>query len=370
MVSRVRRLWRFLVSAPLLLTIMVLASGCFGDSNPQDVLAPRGAVAADDKRLFYVSFWIAVVVFVLTEGMLLLAVMKFRHRRERGDALPKQIHGNTRMEIAWTIAPALILAALTVPTIATIYHLRPSNQGDPLNVTVIGHQWWWEFQYPDLGVVTANELHIPSHRRVNLLLHTGDVTHIFYVPQLAGGMDNVANHDNSMWIEGDREGTYQGQCTQFCGASHAFMRFKVRVDSPTNFDNWVAAQKAAPVNPNGGPGTPTPQSVGAAPSFTYNGHTGTPAGGLQVFSSNACIGCHTIQGISAGKVGPNLTHFGSRTSLAGASLSNDPTNGIGPNNVAKWIHDPQAVKPEAKMPNLHLTDDQIANLVAYLESLK
>lgn len=362
MASRIARLRRFVVVAPFLILTVLLASGCFGNSNPQDTLSPRGAVAADIRRLFYPVFWIAVVVFVITEGLLVIIVIKFRHRPGQGDALPKQIHGNTRAELAWTIAPALVLALITVPTIATIYHLTPNSQNDPLNVQVIGHQWWWEFKYPDLGVVTANELHIPLHRRINLTLNSDDVIHIFYVPELAGGMDNVPNHNNMMWIEADRAGAYQGQCTQFCGASHAFMRFKVMAD--TDFDGWAAHQKEAPVSPNGSAGTPTPPAGGTAVTYTYNGKQGTAAGGLQVFSQNACIGCHTIQGISQGMVGPNLTHFGERTSLAGASLTNTPAN------VAKWIHDPQAVKPEAKMPNLHLSDDQLANLVAYLESLK
>jgi cytochrome c oxidase subunit 2 len=368
MVSRFRGLRRLLVGAPFLIATLLLASGCFGSKNPQDVLSPRGAVAADDKSLFYVSFWIAVVVFVITEGALLLAVMKFRHRRGSPDVLPKQVHGNTRIEIAWTIAPALILAALTVPTIATIYHLRPSQQGNPLNVTVIGHQWWWEFQYPDQKVTTANELHIPTHRRVNLLLKTNDVTHIFYVPVLAGGMDSVANHDNEIWIEADHEGTYQGQCTQFCGASHAFMRFKVMAESQSDFDTWAQHQNAQPITPAGGPGTPTPGFDGTQSTYVYNGLQGTAAAGYKDFQAlypkGACIACHAVQGVSAGKVGPNLTHFGERTSLAGATLSNTP------DNVAKWLKDPPGIKPNSDMPNLNLTDQQIADLVSYLESLK
>jgi cytochrome c oxidase subunit 2 len=357
MIARIRRLRYPLSCIPLLLLVIVV-SGCIGNSNPQDTLSPAGAAAADSKRLFYPAFWIAVAIFFLTEGALLLAVFRFRHRGAPSDRLPKQVHGNTRLEVAWTIAPALLLAILAVPTIATIFHLRPSNEGDPLNVTVIGHQWWWEFRYPDLGVVTANELHIPTHRRINLVLQSGDVIHIFYVPRLAGGMDNVPGHNNTMWIEANQEGVYQGQCTQFCGASHAFMRFKVFADSPQNFDAWVQHQKEGPVNPA------TLPDQGNQVTYTYNGKPGTPAGGLKVFANNACIGCHAITGVANGMVGPNLTHFGERTSLAGASLANTP------DNVARWIHNPQEVKPEAKMPNLHLSDEEIANLVAYLESLK
>ncbi|MHB8578009.1 MAG: cytochrome c oxidase subunit II, partial [Dehalococcoidia bacterium] len=315
------------------------SSACWG-TNPQDTLSPRGPVAHDEKALFYPIFWIAVVVFFLVEGLLVYCLIRFRHKPGT-DVLPKQVHGNTRLEIGWTIAPTLLLAIISIPTVATIYNLAPKNTADSINVTVVGHQWWWEFQYPDLGVVTANELHIPTGRRINLTLHSIDVIHAFHVPELAGQLDVVPGHSNEMWIQSDKPGTFYGQCTQFCGASHAFMRFRVMADAQPDFDTWVAAQKAPPIAP-----------------------TGAATKGSQLFANGACIGCHTIQGVSQGKVGPNLTHFGSRTTLAGASLDNTPAN------VQKWIHNPQAVKPQAKMPNLHLSDQDVADLVKYLETLK
>ncbi len=339
MIARKRHLRTLVITAVSLATVLV-CTACFGSSNPQDTLAPRGPVAGEEKGLFYPIFWIAVVVFFAVEGLLVIAVYRFRHRQGT-DTIPKQVHGNTRVEIAWTIAPTLLLALISIPTVASIYHLAPTKANNPLNVTVVGHQWWWEFQYPDLGVVTANELHIPTHRHVNLVLNSIDVIHAFYVPELAGQLDVVPGHNNQMYIEANNPGDYSGQCTQFCGTSHAFMRFRVIADQPGDFDSWVAAQKADPVAPS----------------------ADTQAGAT-AFANGACIGCHTIKGVSQGKVGPNLTHFASRTTFAGSSLPNEAEN------VQKWIHDPQSVKPDARMPNLHLSDDEIANLVKYLETLK
>jgi cytochrome c oxidase subunit 2 len=322
-----------------LLTAVLVSSACWG-TNPQDTLAPRGPVARDQKALFYPAFWVAVVIFFLVEGLLVYAVIHFRHRGGE-PGLPRQIHGNTRIEIIWTIAPTLLLVAFTIPTVAAVYNLQPKKTADSIEVKVVGHQWWWEFQYTDLGVVTANELHIPVNRRVNLTLTSIDVIHAFYVPQLAGQLDVVPGHENEMWIQADNPGTYLGQCTQFCGTSHAFMRFRVMAQQGQDFDAWVANQKAPPVAP-----------------------TDATAAGAKTFANGACIGCHTIETVSQGKVGPNLTHFASRTTLAGATL--DRTDA----DIAKWLRDPPAVKPESKMPNLHLSEQDIANLVQYLDSLK
>jgi cytochrome c oxidase subunit 2 len=354
--SRTRLLRRFLGGALLLATLLA-ATACWG-TNPQDTLAPRGPVASDQKALFYPAFWIAVVIFFLVEGLLVYAVIHFRHRRTHpDDRLVKQVHGNTRIEIAWTLAPTLLLAILAIPTVATIYNLEPKRTSDSLQVNVVGHQWWWEFQYTDYPdnntpskfVTTANELHIPVGRRVNITLKSVDVIHAFFVPSLAGQLDAVPGHNNQMWIQADQTGTYLGQCTQFCGASHAFMRFRVIADD--NFDGWIAAQKAPPVAPTGD--TQAGAQLFAQMTFNNPGH-----------KAGACYGCHTINGVSQGNVGPNLTHFASRTTFAGSTLDNTPEN------VAKWLRDPQAVKPDAIMPNLGLSDQQINDLVAYLESLK
>jgi cytochrome c oxidase subunit 2 len=335
--TRTRRLRRLLIVGSMLVAVLV-STACVGSPNPEDTLSPHGQVARDQQQLLIVALWIAGAVFFLVEGALVYAVIRFRHRRGE-PGLPRQIHGNTRIEIAWTIAPTLLLAGLTIPTVATIYRLEPKTTPTSMQVRVVGHQWWWEFQYTDQGVVTANELHIPLHTRVNLTLNSADVIHAFFVPELAGQLDVVPGHNNQMWIESDRPGTYLGQCTQFCGTSHAYMRFRVMVDP--DFDAWLANQKAPPVAP-----------------------TDATAAGAKAFAGGACIGCHAITGVSQGAVGPNLTHFASRTTLAGSTLDNTPEN------VAKWLRNPADVKPEAKMPNYHLSDEDINNLVTYLESLK
>jgi len=332
------RLLRRLVIVGTILTAALALTACVGSPNPEDTLSPHGTVARDQQQLLIVAFWIAGVIFFVVEGLLVYSVYRFR-RRGREPGLPRQIHGNTRIEIIWTIAPTLLLVFLTIPTVATIYRLEPKTTPDSLQVRVVGHQWWWEFQYTDKGVVTANELHIPLNTRVNLTLNSADVIHAFFVPELAGQLDVVPGHNNVMWIESDRPGTYLGQCTQFCGTSHAFMRMRVMVDP--DFDTWLANQKAPPAAP-----------------------TAANVAGAKAFANGQCVNCHAVTGVSQGLVGPNLTHFGSRTTLAGATLDNTPEN------VAKWLRNPADVKPEAKMPNYHLSEQDINDLVTYLESLK
>ncbi|HLZ71222.1 MAG TPA: cytochrome c oxidase subunit II [Dehalococcoidia bacterium] len=356
MASRTRLLRRYLASASLLLTV-IATTACWG-TNPQDTLAPRGPVARDQKALFYPAFWIAVVVFFVVEGLLVYAVIRFRHRRgDPDDRLVKQVHGNTRIEIAWTIAPTLLLALLAIPTVATVYNLEPKRTADSIQVNVVGHQWWWEFQYTDYPdpntpskfVTTANELHVPVGRRVNITLKSVDVIHAFFVPSLAGQLDAVPGHNNQMWLQADHAGEYLGQCTQFCGSSHAFMRFRVIADD--DFNGWLTSQQAPPVAPTAA--TQAGARLFATQTFSNPGH-----------KAGACYGCHAINTVSQGNVGPNLTHFASRGTFAGASLDRTPEN------IARWLRDPQSVKPDAIMPNLGLSDQEIADLVAYLESLK
>jgi cytochrome c oxidase subunit 2 len=206
---------------------------------------------------------------------------------------------------------------------------------------VRGWQWWWEFRYPDLGVVTANELHLPAGRPVVLHLEGPDVIHSFWVPQLGGKRDVTPGRLNRITLTPDAPGEYWGQCAEFCGASHANMGMRVFVRTAADFDAWVARQKAPPAEPG---------ELAAA--------------GKTVFASSACVGCHTIQGVSAGVLGPDLTHFGSRTMLAAGMWPNTPEN------VAEWVKDPQRLKPGVKMPALGLTDEQAKALAAYLTSLK
>jgi cytochrome c oxidase subunit 2 len=317
----------------------MVAAACASNA-PQDTLKPAGPNARTIDHLINPVFLVAAVVFVAVEGMALVFVIRYRHRE--GAPEPVQVHGNTRLEVGWTLIPALILLTIAVPTIATIFKLarKPANA---INVTVTAHQWWWEYNYTDLGVVTANELHMPTNRPLELTLVGADVIHSFWVPKLSGKTDVVPGRQNHMNISGDKVGTYLGQCTEFCGLSHANMRLKAMVQSPQDFQAWVDNQRLAAAAP--APGSPA-------------------ADGLALFSAKGCSGCHTVEGVSAGKVGPNLTHLSSRTSFAGSMFA------LNPDNLRLWLRNPPGVKPGSKMPNLNLSGDEITKLIAYLETLK
>lgn len=339
-----------LVAVLGLLTVM--ASAC-SENKPQDSLNPAGEFARKPDALWNLTFGIAVVIFFVVEGVLVYALVKFRHRPGRKAA---QFHGNTRLEVLLTAIPTLILAAIAVPTVRTIFELQaaPANA---MHVTVVAHQFWWEFQYPDQGFKTANELHIPTNETVRLTLEgastepvTGEpeVIHSFWVPRLAGTQDVVPGHVNHLLLEADEPGVYRGQCKEFCGLSHANMRLRVVAQSPGDFTTWVSGQQQ-----------PAATSSAAAQ-------------GAQLFQGGKfangppCAACHAIDSAVDAQpaVGPNLTHFASRSTFAGATFDNNEAN------LRAWLAGPPDVKPGAKMPDLGLTQDQITALVAYLQSLK
>jgi cytochrome c oxidase subunit 2 len=314
---------------------------------PYDTLDPAGPVAQKQADLYWLVFWIAAGVFVLVEGLLVYAMIRFRRRS--ADDTPRQIHGNTRLEIMWTILPALLLAGVAVPTVGTIFDLASRPEGDVLEVNVTGHQWWWEVEYPDLGLITANEIHVPSDRPVAINLTSNDVIHSFSVPRLAGKQDLLPGRTNTIYLEAPEPGTYLGLCQEYCGLSHANMRFRVIAQDPGDFDEWVTAQRGeAAVPPSGS----------------------VEAEGLEYFSTGQCIGCHTVRGVEAavGRVGPDLTHVGSRGTFAGAIFD------LNEEELTRWLEDAPAVKPGAKMPSglreMGLTEDQIEAMVAYLLSLE
>lgn len=325
----------------LVVVLFFLAIPLSGCSSTQSILEPATGNAREVTGLFYTIFYVALVIFVLVEGLLVYFVIRYQ-RRQKAE-LPEQIHGNTPVEIAWTLAPALVLAVVFVLTVRTMSAVSITAQPpSSLNVRVVGHQWWWEYQYPDLNIVTANDLHIPVGEVVSVTLTSDNVIHSFWVPELTGKTDVIPGHENKTWLRAETAGQYNGQCAEFCGAQHAHMLFHVIAQPRDEFDAWVKGQQTAP----------------AAPS-------GDAAKGADVFNRSACIGCHTIEGTKGqGKVGPNLTHFGGRISIAAGTLLNTPEN------LALWLKNPQAIKPENDMPNLGLSQDDIQALVAYLESLK
>ncbi len=327
----------------LWLTTAALAlAGCAGPF-PQSTLRPRSDYGRAIDHLFTDIFWWAVIVFVLVEALLLIALVRFRHRE--GRPAPKPARGNTALEIGWTLAPAVILVLVAVPTMRTILATAGDAPSDALKVEVIGHQWWWEYKYPNLGIVTANEMHVPVAKPVQVSITSADVIHSFWVPRLAGKRDATPGHVTRMAFRADSVGEYSGQCAEFCGVSHANMGLRVLVDSDSAFERWVKTEQ-------GGPEAPAPASPVER--------------GKAVYSRSACLACHTIQGVSPGVMGPNLTHFGSNTTIAAGMFANDPAH------LAAWIADAPSLKPGSLMPRMQppLSDAEVAAIVAYLQSLK
>jgi cytochrome c oxidase subunit II len=340
MKARIARL-AWLLGGVLAATFLLVACT---DVGPQDTLNPTGPVAQRELNLFVIVFWIAAAVFVVVEGAILFATLKFGAHKK---ADPVQVHGNKRVEIILTIAPAVVLAALAGPTVVAVVDLAKKPVGATvLNVEVIGHQWWWEYKYPDLNIVTANEMVIPTGRPVYTRITSVDVIHSFWVPKLAGKQDAVPGRHNPLTMKATEPGTYWGQCAEFCALSHANMRLRVIAKPESEFRTWVAGQQA---------------EASSAALATE---------GAQVFKNfssalGSCIGCHSIRGLpnAGGKVGPELTHFASRFTFAGSMFRRDA------DHVAKWLDNPPERKPGSIMPDLPLTEDMIAKLVEFLMRL-
>lgn len=378
-----RHLPRLVAGLFAALPLLALA-GCRTGEFPQSTFDTHSEYAGWLSSLTWQLIGWSVVIFVVVQGLLLFAVLRFRGRPGAPD--PKPVHGNTVLEIAWTIAPAIILTFVAVPTVLTIFRTQRPPVHTDLVVKAIGHQWWWEFQYPDRGIVTADELHLPIGRTAVVQIESADVIHSFWFPAMGGKRDAIPGRTNQVWFTPDRIGEYPGQCVEFCGLSHANMRMKLMVESEAGFAAWVANQQRGPVGGGAPPDSAAAAdgSGGAAAAGAGSGagadavvasaagaqamaaHELTPLArqGKEIFSQSACIGCHTIQGLSAGVLGPNLTHFAGRTSFAGAIFERTPEN------LARWLADPPGRKPGALMPNLGLTPEQISALVAYLQSLK
>lgn len=308
-------------------------------------LYPEGPQAIQADRLWDVTFGIAAVVFILVEGALIYIIFKYRESRKGGGADPKQLHGHTKLELLWTAIPAVILTGIAFMTVPVIFDQAREPEG-ALQVEVIGHQWWWEYRYEN-GVVTADELHIPTGRPVRLTLKSVDVIHSFWIPKLAGKQDVVPGRINHLTMEATNPGEYLGQCAEFCGLSHANMRAKAVAHEPADFDRWVTEQLADAVND---------ESVNEGRELFLN----------ETFAQGqSCISCHAIKGTeAAGVIGPNLTHLASRDRFAGGMLE------MNEENLKEWLEDPPAIKPGSLMPDLGLTDDQIDDLTAYLLSLE
>ncbi|MGQ0521297.1 MAG: cytochrome c oxidase subunit II [Actinomycetota bacterium] len=323
--------------------ITLLLAACGDKELPQDALDPQGPYADKVYDLAKPVFIIAGFVFVLVQALVIYSAVKFRRRSD--DERPVQVHGNVRMELTWTIIPAAVLAVVGVLTVGTIVDLDEVPEGaDVVHVDVVGHQWWWEYRYPDHGVVTANELHIPVGVPIAINLESVDVIHSFWVPKLAGKIDAIPNRSNHMTLQAETPGTYFGQCAEFCGLSHGDMRLRVVAHEPADFEKWVASNVEEAELP-----TEAEDEEAAA--------------GAALFRAKGCASCHTVKGFAAGEVGPDLTHLQQRKTFAGAIFD------LNEKNMRAWLRNPPEEKPGSIMPDLDLTEEEITSLIAYLDTL-
>ena len=324
-----------------------LAEPAHSPLSPTNIFAPVSTPAQSifDLSLFVLT--ITAAIFMVVFSLLAYAVVKFRRRDTNDRREPVQVYGSTQVELAWTVIPVLIVVVLFLATARVIAGIQNVEQpANALNVTVIGHQYWWEYRYPSLNVVTANELHIPvsgpAHPTPTVLtLLSADTDHSFWVPRLGGKTDLIPNNPNSMWMDPHETGLYLGQCAQYCGTQHAKMLLRVYVDSREDFNRWIQEQQQP-------------------------AHLSDKAPlGQRIFEQTACVKCHTVAGTPAnGTDGPDLTHLMSRQTIAAGAASNT----LG--NLMAWIDNPAVLKPGCKMPSMGLTAQQSAAVAAYLETLR
>jgi cytochrome c oxidase subunit II len=326
---------------------MAVAEPATSSTGLTNIFAPESTPA---KSIFDLSIFVLAItgiIFAIVFGLLVYSVFKFRSTPLDADREPAQVYGSTQIELAWTVIPILTVIVLFLATARSIHAVQDAPMpANAIEVTAIGHQFWWEFRYPKLGIVTANELHIPvsdpAHPTPTFLrLLSADTDHSFWIPQLAGKTDLIPNHPNSMWMDPHRTGIFLGQCAQYCGTQHAKMLLRVSVDTPEDFAAWVRAQQQ--------PATQDEKVIA----------------GRQIFETTACINCHSITGTAAdGRFGPDLTHLMSRSTIASGAAENTPEK------LRLWIQNPDAIKPGSLMPAMKLGDADLDSLVAYMETLR
>lgn len=337
------------------------------ESAPASTFAPQATSASQLTSLSVFVLSITALIFIGVGSLLVYALVRFRRRP--GDVNePPQVFGSTQIELSWTIIPTIIIVVLFLGTARVLFSVQDAPKPPTaLNLVVIGHQFWWEFRYPEYNVVTANEMHIPVAngtvpRPTFMKITSADVMHSFWVPQLAGKTDLLPNRVNEMWMDPQKPGLYVGQCAQFCGVQHAKMLLRVYVESEDDFKRWIAAQQKsqAEIAPN----SPATRGDVSAQSPEVASEINAHDGQL-VFEQQACINCHTVAGtVANGRYGPDLTHLMSRATLGAGAAENTP------DNLKAWIADPHSFKPGCLMPAMHLTDRQNAEITAYLATLK
>ncbi|HUK46122.1 MAG TPA: cytochrome c oxidase subunit II [Terriglobales bacterium] len=334
------------LSAVFFFCYIATAAAAETSATGTNIFAPQSTPARSILHLSLFVLSITGLIFVVVVTLIIVSISKFRATSANAHSEPAQVYGSTQIELAWTIIPVLIVIVLFLATARVIHAIQdaPEPPG-AVEVTVIGHQYWWEFRYPKLGIVTANELHIPvsdpTHPTPTFLrLLSADTDHSFWVPELAGKTDLIPNHPNRMWMDPQRTGVFLGQCAQYCGTQHGKMLLRVSVDSQQDFAAWVRSQQQ-----------PAVQDASAA-------------AGRQIFEHTACINCHTVSGTAAdGRFGPDLTHLMSRATIAAGAAENTPQN------LRLWIEDPNAIKPGSLMPAMKLSDANLDEVVKYMETL-
>ncbi|HEV7395762.1 MAG TPA: cytochrome c oxidase subunit II [Pyrinomonadaceae bacterium] len=331
---------------------LIILAGCwqqaFADpGGVTNIFKPLSEPAQQIKETSILVLAICGVIFSVVAGLLVYTIIRYRHRRGDEASEPPQIYGSNQIETAWTVLPILIVFVLilvTSRTIADVQNRKPPTGA--VHSTVVGHQWWWEIRYPELGIVTANELHVPAssdndRQPTFLKLQSADVAHSFWVPQLNGKTDLIPNRENNMWIAPTEPGTYLGNCAEYCGTQHARMLLRVVVQTRSEFEQWVKGQQE--------PAIEDPSE----------------AEGRKVFFGNSCVSCHSIRGTSAkGVFGPDLTHLMSRQTLASGAAPNSH------DTLRAWIRDPQQLKVGCLMPNMQISDNEVDQIIAYLETLR
>src|SRR6516162_6951609 len=316
-------------------------------STLTSIFSPQSTPA---KSIFNLSLFVLAItgiIFAIVSTLLVYSLLKFRARSSSASSEPAQVYGSTQIELAWTVIPVLIVIVLFMATARVVHAIQDAPMpASAVEVTVIGHQFWWEYRYPQLGVVTANELHIPvsdpAHPTPTVLqLLSADTDHSFWIPELAGKTDLVPNHPNRMWLDPERTGIFLGQCAQYCGTQHAKMLLRVSVDTPGDFAQWIREQQRPAV---------ADERVAA---------------GRRVFETTSCINCHAINGtVANGRFGPDLTHLMSRTTIAAGAALNTPEN------LRLWIQNPDAIKRGSLMPAMQLSKSDLDALMGYLETLR
>jgi cytochrome c oxidase subunit II len=307
-----------------------------------DMFEPLSTPAESIHELALLTLIISGVIFFVVSGLLAWAVVRYRRRPGGQGKEPPQVYGSMQIELAWTVIPIIIVFSLILVTARTIGEIQNAKiPEDAQEIRLIGRQWWWEVHYPKLGVVTANEIHVPIGEVSHIILESADVIHSFWVPQLAGKTDVVPNHRNETWIEPKAEGVFFGNCAEYCGTQHANMLLRVIVESPEDYAKGVANEKAPPVDD---------------PAV---------AAGKKAFFETSCVNCHTLgSNVATGTFGPDLTHLMSRQTIGAGAAPNDYEN------LLQWIRDPQVLKPGCLMPDMLLDDQQVIDITDYLSTLK